>query len=55
MKGESFDEASWKFRGKEFSEHVIRVAIKDGPPSSMYDELEDNQEDYRYLNNEDWC
>ena len=35
MKGESFYEASWKVRDKEFSVHYIRVDIKDRLPSSM--------------------
>ena len=49
MKGESFEEASWKFHKKEWSDHDIRVAIEEGFPSSMHDELEDNQEDYSSL------
>ena len=43
MKSKSFDEARWKFRGKELSEHVIRVHIRDVLHSSMHDEWEYNQ------------
>ena len=52
MKGESFEEANWKVHNKEFSVHYIRVAIKDGPPLSIHDDLEDNQEDYHSLTHE---
>ena len=55
MKGNSFDEASWKVRNKELSVYENRVAIKDGLPSSMQDNLEDNKEDYRPLTHEYWC
>ena len=40
---------------KKFSIHEIQVAIKDGLPSSIQDELGDNQEDYNTLTHEDWC
>ena len=33
----------------------IRIAIKDGLPSFMQDELEDQPEDYSSFNYEDWC
>ena len=55
MKGNGYEADNWKVHDKEFSVHDIRVAIKDGLPSSMHDELEDNQEDYRSLDHEDWC
>ena len=43
MKGKSFESANWKVRNRELSVHEIRVLVKDGPPSSMQDELEYNQ------------
>ena len=52
--GQDFDEASWKVSEK-FSIYEIRVSIKDGLPSSIKDELVDNQEDYNTLTHEDWC
>ena len=55
MKGESFKADNWKFREKEFSENEIQVDIEDGLPSSMQDELGDNQEDYYFLAREDCC
>ena len=55
MKGESFNEASWKVRNIFISLHEIRVSNKVGPPSSIHDELEYNQEDCHYLTHEDWC
>ena len=39
----------------EFTVSEIHVEIKDGLPSSIQYELEDNQEDYCYLRHEDWC
>ena len=39
----------------EFTVSQIWLAIKDGLPSSMQDEMEDHQEYYRYLNYEYWC
>ena len=55
MKGKSFDSDSWDVCKKELSENDIRVAIKDGPPSSMQDKLEDNQEYLYFLSYEYWC
>ena len=43
MKGDILKADSWKLLDKEFSEYDIRVYIKDWLPSSMQDELEDNQ------------
>ena len=40
---------------QEFTVSEIRLAIKDGIPSSMQDELEDHQEEYRFLTYEDCC
>ena len=42
-KGDIFEEAIWKVRDKELSEHDIQVSIKYRLHSSMQDELEDNQ------------
>ena len=55
MKSESFDKAIWKVYNKEFSEHKIRVDIKEGLPSSMQYEFEDNQEDHFSLTHELFC
>ena len=55
MKGKSFEAYNWKVGDKELYVHEIRVVIKNGLPSSMQDELEDNQEEYRFLTHEYWC
>ena len=55
MKGKSYEADNWKICGQEFSVNDILVAIKDRPPSFIQDKLEDNQEDYFSLTNEDWC
>ena len=47
MKGESDEAANWNVLNQEFTVSEIRLAIKDVIPSSMQDELEDHQEDYR--------
>ena len=39
---------------KELYEDKIRVATKDGLPTSMLDELEDKIEAYRSIPNEEW-
>ena len=44
MKGESAKAANWTVRNQELVASEIRLAIKDRPPSSMQDELEDHQE-----------
>ena len=49
MKGGFYEAYNWKFCDKGFSVHEIRFAIKDLIPSSMQDELEDNQEDYHFM------
>ena len=43
MKGDGYESASCKIHNKELSVDNILVEIKDGLPSSMQDELEDNQ------------
>ena len=55
INGNVYEAVIWKFRNSEFSVDDIRVAIKDGLPSSMQDEFEDNQEEYCSLAHEDWC
>ena len=55
MKGESYKSANWKFCDQELSVIDIRVAIKGGLPSSINNELEDNQEGYHYLTHKYWC
>ena len=46
-----YEYANWKVRNID----DIRIAIKDGFPLSMHDELEGNQEDYLSLTHECWC
>ena len=46
MKGESSKVDNSTVRNQEFTVSGIRLAIKDGLPSSMQDELGDHQEDY---------
>ena len=48
----SYEAANWKVRDQEFTVSEISVVIKDGIPSSMQDELDSHQEDYRYLAHE---
>ena len=55
MKGERYESANWDVRDKGLSKNEICVAIKDVLPSSMKDELEDNQEDYSSLAHGYWC
>ena len=55
MKGGGYEAANWKLCDKEFSVHDIRVVVKDGLPSFIQDDLEDNNEDYLSLAHEDWC
>ena len=55
IKGESAETANWTVRNQEFTASEIRLATKDGIPSSMQDELEDYPEDYCSLTYEDWC
>ena len=54
MKVGGYETANWKVCNKELSVGEIRVYIKYGLPTSMQDELEDNQEDYCSLTREDW-
>ena len=37
------------------SEHEIHVATRDGLPTSMQDELEENRYDYLSVPHKDWC
>ena len=55
MKSNFYEADNWKVCYKYFYVDDIQVWIKDGLCSSMRDELEDNQEDYRSLTHEDWC
>ena len=43
MKVGGYEAANWKVHDKWFSVREIQVAIKDGLPSSIQDELKDNQ------------
>ena len=55
MKINNYKADNWKSRDQELYVNEIRFAIKDGLPSYMQDELEDNQEEYYSLTHEDWC
>ena len=43
MKCEIYKSANWEVCDKELFDNDIRVTIKDGLPSSVQDELKDNQ------------
>ena len=47
-----YEASNWKVCDQEFTVSKIRVAIKDGLPSSM---LYDHKEDYRSLTHKGWC
>ena len=55
MKGESAMEDNCNVQNQEFTASDIRLAIKDGLPKSMRDELDDHSEDYCSLTYEYWC
>ena len=55
MKSNVYEAANWKVRNKELSVHDIQVAIKDGIPSSIQEELEDSQEDYGSFAHKERC
>ena len=42
MKGESSEAAGWTVRNQEFTSSEVRLAIKDGLPKFMRDELDDH-------------
>ena len=54
MKGESAEAANWTVHNQEFTADEFRIAIKDGLPKSMQDEVDDHPEDYRSLTYEYW-
>ena len=54
MKGNGYVSANWKFHNETFSVNDSQVAVKYGLPSSMQDEVEENQEDCNSLTHEDW-
>ena len=45
-KGGGYDMEDWNVHVKEFSEGEILVASKDGLPSSVWGEMEDNYKEY---------
>ena len=49
MKDEISDADSWTVRNQEFTSSEVQLAIKDGLPKSMQNELDDHPEDYRSL------
>ena len=52
MKDDSFESGSLDFHYRYLSENCIRVANKDGLPTSIQDELEYNKEYYRSIAHE---
>ena len=54
MKRQSVTAANWNVRKEEFSTSDLRLAIKDGLPKYMRDELDDHLEDYCSLTYEYW-
>ena len=52
MKSKIYEADNWKVRDQEFTVSEIRVAIKDGLPTSMQDELDNHQDDYLSLTHE---
>ena len=55
MKGKSAITPNWSVRNKEFNTSDLRLAIKDGLPKKMRDELDEHPEDYRSLSYQDSC
>ena len=55
MNGESEKAANWSVHNEDFTISYLGLAIKDGLPKSMRDELDDHPEDYHSLTYEDWC
>ena len=55
MKGVSAEADNWTVHDQEFTVSKIILAIKDGLPSSMQEELEFHRGYYLSLNHEDWC
>ena len=49
IKGKSDEAANWNVRNHEFTAGEIWLAIKDGLPKYMHNELNDHSEDYRFL------
>ena len=44
IKGDSYDQADWTIRNKEFSECEISVETRYGLPTSMQDEIDDKDQ-----------
>ena len=55
LKGESAMEDNRNVRNQEFTEGEVQLAIKDGLPKYMQDEMDDHPEDYSYLTYQYWC
>ena len=55
MQGESEMVDNWKVRNEEFTASDLQLAINDGLPKSVRDELDEHPEDYCSLTYEDWC
>ena len=55
IKVESAMAANWSVHNKQFTISDLQLAIKDGLPKSMRDELDDHPEDYFSLTYEYWC
>ena len=52
-KGVGYEEDSWEIRDKYFNKDVISVTTKDGIPTFMQDDLDDNQENYSSITHEE--
>ena len=52
LKGGDYNQADWAVREKEWSEYEIRVETKDWVPTSIQDEMEDKDKEYRSLPHE---
>ena len=55
MKGESAMSANWSVCNEEFTTSDLQLAIKDGYPKTITDELDDHPEDYHSLTYEYCC
>ena len=55
MEGKRSKAANWNVRNQDFTSGEVQLAIKDGLPKSMQDELDNHPEDYRFYTYEYWC
>ena len=55
MKGDIHNSDNWDVCNKGLYENEIRIPIKERLSSFIQDGLEDNEEEYIYLDHKDWC